>query len=145
MSSLRMTTAPTHSSRRQARLNSADPRLKLALLNVVESEPYTGDGRNIFRSNVDIPRKPNPSPKPDPSAAKTKKQPSEPHDTMRLFGYAIVSGSSLKACLIQEGEVFIGSEGEIVDRRYKIKRVLPNSVQILDLWEGHEITLTSQE
>jgi hypothetical protein len=35
--------------------------------------------------------------------------------------------------LIKDQDVFVAKEGDIVDRRYKVVRISPNAVEILDV------------
>ena len=46
--------------------------------------------------------------------------------------------------LSQDGDVFVGSEGDIVNRRYKIVRIAPASVDLEDLLENSQHTPLQQ-
>lgn len=122
--------------------SSLDPTLHYALLELTENERYEGSGRNIFRSYSDepfreIPAVPEPKPSPSPD------QPTAPSIRLKFFGLATISLSERKACLTQDGDVFIGGEGEIVDSRYRIVRIGTDTVELEDLVEKrtHKLTL----
>ena len=140
--------SPSGSSptRSHPKTSSFDPSLRLARLEQVERELYTGTGRNIFVAYAHENKSKSasrPQPTPDPTALHEDKQNATPE--LRMFGYAIVSGSTAKACLIEDGEVFIAGVGDIVDRRYKIERIHPNSVRVVDLWEDRDLGLNATE
>jgi hypothetical protein len=52
---------------------------------------------------------------------------------LKYYGYATPAGGMKRIFLAQGEDVFIAKEGEIVDRRYKIVRISPNAVEILDV------------
>jgi hypothetical protein len=122
--------------------SSLDPTLHYALLEMTENERYEGSGRNIFRSYRDEPPlreipavpEPNPSPLPD--------QPTASSIQLKFFGLATISLSERKACLTQDGDVFIGGEGDIIDRRYRIVRIGTNTVELEDLVDNRTRKLT---
>jgi hypothetical protein len=112
-----------------------DPTLDLRLLAETEQTKYTGSGRNIFVAQVDIPQleaPPNPDlgpvgpPAPPPT-------PPPPPINLKFFGFANKPGEPRKAFLSQGDDVFIAVEGDIVDRRYKIIKIGPTSVEVEDV------------
>ena len=116
---------------------SLDPTLRYDLLKISEATIYTGSGRNIF-SSVDIPApeapghtdvakssKPEPPPTPPPYVP--------PPINLKFFGFASKPGEAKKVFLSEGEDVFIAGEGEIVDRRYKVVRISPMSVEIEDV------------
>jgi hypothetical protein len=121
-------------SRKQAPGQSLDPTLRTDLLRASEGTKYEGTGRNIFRVFVEIPKPvvtpvlaqntPPPGPPPPP--------PPPPID-LKYYGYATPSGGLKRIFLAQGEDVFIAKEGDIVDRRYKVVRISPNAVEILDV------------
>jgi hypothetical protein len=50
-----------------------------------------------------------------------------------------------KVFLFQDGEIFVASEGDIVDRRYRIVRIDSESVDVEDLIENLRRTLLLHE
>jgi hypothetical protein len=125
-------------ARHKERIESLDPTLRLDLLAAVEQTRYEGTGRNIFVSEPD-PVIPTP-------LARGVTDPVKPEDTYRLptvpppapiplkfFGFASKPGEPKEIFLSEGEDVFVAGEGEIVDRRYKVIRIAPNSVEIQDV------------
>jgi hypothetical protein len=52
---------------------------------------------------------------------------------LKFFGFASHPGEPKRIFLSKGDDVFIAGEGEIVDRRYKVVRISPNSVEIQDV------------
>ena len=115
-----------------------DPTLHLNQLALTEQIKYEGSGRNIFVAQADAV-----IPTPGSSGA-TDQQPKDriiqiqappapPPIPLKFFGFASHSGETKKIFLSKAEDVFIAGEGEIVDRRYKVVRISPTSVEIQDL------------
>jgi len=122
--------------------SSLDPELRLKLLESSEGTKYEGTGRNIFVPALE--------PIPHPLApAVTKNQPPPgpplppppPPINLKFFGFASHAGEPKRIFLEQGDEVFIGAEGDIVDRRYKIVRINPTSVEIEDVLNNNRQTI----
>ncbi len=121
--------------------NSLDPELRLKLLESSEGTKYEGRGRNIFVPGLEpIPRevekglkKEPPPPPPGP--------PPPPPINLKFFGFASHTGEAKRVFLAQGDDVFIGAEGDIVDRRYKIVRINPTSVEIEDVLSNNRQTI----
>lgn len=114
-----------------------DPTLHLDLLKASEDTKYEGSGRNIFRVFVEIP-----TPQHDVRLDKHQEvadnapppPPPPPPSNLKFYGFATSRPDGAKRIfLIKNEDVFIASEGDIVDRRYKIVRISPNAVEILDV------------
>jgi len=115
---------------------SLDPTLRFDWLRSSEDTKYEGLGRNIFRATEPIPQ-------PKASARLNKPAPvvplppagppPPPPINLKFFGFASKPGEAKKIFLSQGDDVFIAGEGEIVDRRYKILRISPFSVEIEDV------------
>jgi hypothetical protein len=126
-------------SHKTARPESLDPTLNLKLLASSEQTKYEGSGRNIFVSQAE----PIPIPLKNGTAGGPAKeeihiytppaQPQAPPIPLKFFGFASRPGEPKKIFLSKDQDVFIAGEGEIVDRRYKVVRISPNSVEIQDL------------
>ena len=56
-----------------------------------------------------------------------------PPITLKFFGFENEPGEPRKAFLSQGEDVFIAGEGEIVNRRYRVLRIGPNSVEMEDV------------
>lgn len=137
------TTEPARSER--IKFDSADPTLHLVRLELAEHEQYLGGGRNIFRSHDEEQTK-KARPKQEPQTIPPISIPSTTSRIeLKFFGIASTSNGPTKACFTQDGEVFIGSSGEIVDRRYKILRIDWNIVDLEDLLKHRELSLTLQQ
>jgi hypothetical protein len=123
-----------NADRGQNLARALDPSLHLDLLAASEDTKYEGTGRNIFRVFVEPLPKPivrvvakqQPPPGPPPP-------PPPPPINLKFYGFATPVGGSKRIFLAQGEDVFIAKEGDIVDRRYKIVRISPNAVEILDV------------
>jgi len=120
---------------KKPRVASLDPTLRLGLLQLAENTNYTGNGRNIFRAQAEeIPKPKFPPVKPAPVVPTPPPGPPPPPPiNLRFFGFASKPGEPKKVFLSQGEDVFIAGEGDIVDRRYKILRIGPASVEVEDV------------
>jgi hypothetical protein len=111
---------------------SPDPTLHYAQLQLTESEQYEGSGRNIFRSEVeDASERVNTPPIPAPPAPAAQSAPEQIR--LKFFGFASAFNLPRRIFLSEGDAIFVGSEGEIVDRRYRIGKVGSDSVEVEDL------------
>jgi hypothetical protein len=123
---------------------SLDPRLRLDLLKQSEDTEYKGAGRNIFRAEADIP-------KPIENPVKTADIPQPPLPppgppppppiNLKFFGFASSPGEPTKVFLGNGDDVFVAGEGEIVNRRYKVMKINPKSVEIEDVLGNNRQTI----
>jgi hypothetical protein len=120
-------------SKRQTDAQSLDPTLHTDLLKISEETKYEGSGRNIFRVFVDIPKIVQPVATDTPPPQGPVLPPPPPPIDLKFYGYATPTGSTRRIFLIQGEDVFIAREGDIVDRRYKVVRISPTAVEILDV------------
>jgi len=121
-----------------------DPTLHYARLEVSEGKEYEGTGRNIFSAIADRPvvrlqRRPQGQ---TPTA---KAQPSKPGTRLTFFGFAITRSAPKKIFFSEDGDVFVGREGEIINSRYKIVRIGQQSVDLEDLLDNTVQTLALRE
>lgn len=117
-------------------LSKLDPTLHPEIMAQAESIRYTGSGRNIFSMNSAPPTsieavKGPVRPVQHVAAVPTGPPPPPPID-LHFFGYE-ARGSLRKAFLIHGVNIYIASEGDIVDHRYKVIQILPFSIQVTDL------------
>ena len=116
---------------------SLDPTLQLQQLAAIEQIKYGGTGRNIFvaQAEVEIPKPLAPG-QTDPKKDVIYQAPAvtgPPPIPLKFFGFANQPGEPKKVFLSKGEDVWIAGEGEIVDRRYKVVRISPTSVEIQDV------------
>jgi len=114
-----------------------DPTLHPELMAQAESLEYTGKGRNIFSLTsmpVEIPQ-PVKTARNTPPPAPTGPPPPAPPPPIELtfFGYSSRQSGLRRAFLLKGDDVFIASEGDVVDHRYKVVKIAPMSVQVEDI------------
>jgi hypothetical protein len=131
---------PTGKSRAGARRfatppHSIDPSLRYDWLKASEDTKYEGNGRNIFMAQAEIPKPiaPGQSEEEKLKAQGPPPPPPPPPINLKFYGFASKPGEPKKVFLSQGEDVFIASEGEIVDRRYKVLHISPVSVEIEDV------------
>jgi hypothetical protein len=124
---------PSSTSKKALPAPSIDPTLRLAMLRASEDIKYTGRGRNIFQAQIDIP-KVVASPVKQPQVQLPPPGPPPPPPIpLKFFGFANKPGETKRIFLSQGEDVFIAGEGDIVNRRYKVVRIGPSSVEIEDV------------
>jgi hypothetical protein len=115
---------------------SLDPTLHPEWMAQAESLVYAGNGRNIF-SRFSTPaaiEKVNAPIRPTTQIAQVPQGPPPPPPIdLKFFGYEAHKDGTRKAFLLHGDDVFIASEGDVVDHRYKVLKIAPFSVQIEDL------------
>lgn len=132
-----------------------DPTLKMESMLVAESLVYSGSGRNIFsessvpvQSLASLPKPIAPArtsgvvlpvytPPPGP--------PPPPPIDLKFFGTATRADGTRQAFLLHGEDVFLASTGSIVQRRYRIGAVGPNSVEVEDLTNNNKQNLQLQK
>ena len=110
-----------------------DPTLHYALLERTERERYVGRGRNIFRADMPVQTKKVPPPPPEPIPPTPRAQPAIEQIRLKFFGFASIFNSPRRVFLIEGDDIFVATEGEIVNRRYRISRINSDWVQVEDL------------
>jgi len=131
-------TAPVK-AKKETPAQSLDPTLQLKLLAATEAIEYKGLGRNIFVSqqeDVKIPTVIGAAATDHKPGEITYTPPAPPPATpipLKFFGFASRPGEPKKIFLIKGDDTFIAGEGEIVDRRYKVVKISPTSVDIQDV------------
>ncbi len=123
-----------------------DPTLDLNLLSQSEEIKYAGNGRNIFvAGSVAV----IPSHMETARAMFPKRQairhpppiPPPPPITLKFFGFANRPGETKKVFLSQGEDIFIAAEGDIVDRRYRVLRISPTTVDVEDVLNNNRQSL----
>jgi hypothetical protein len=136
-----------------------DPTLRLDLLAKVQAVEMQGGSRNLFTASAAPPQQLPPEPKVKPGQLAPGAQqagpvtpppppgpPPPPPITLKYYGYSSARGDSHKRAFFLDGEdILVGSEGDIVKKRYRVVRIGVNSVVMEDTQFKHEQTLPLQE
>jgi hypothetical protein len=128
--------------------SALDPTLHPEVMAQAEDTTYTGLGRNIFSADssptmaptakietAKFPVRPTGPPPPPPGP------PPPPNIDLKFYGFSAVKNGDKKAFLLHGEDIFIAKEGDTVDRRYKIVKISPFSVDVEDLPYSHTQTL----
>ena len=126
-------------------LEKLDPTLHPEVMAGAESLEYSGAGRNIFSMTsapVNIPKPVNNGRNETAKAAPPQPTgpPPPPPIDLKFFGYEAASGAK-KAFLLHGDDVFIATEGEVVDHHYRVVKISPLSIQVTDLLYNDTQTL----
>ena len=119
-----------------APLAKLDPTLHPEWMAAAESLEYSGKGRNIFSmfsaapviEQAKAPVRPS-----TPGPVVAAGPPPPPPIELKFFGFEANKGGSRKAFLLHGEDVFIASEGDVVDHRYKVVKIAPFSMQVEDI------------
>lgn len=133
----------TKNAVKAASITNLDPTLHPNLMAEAESYEYSGRGRNIFSMTsapavieaVKAPIRPV-----APVQAGPVGPPPPPPIDLKFFGYE-AQGANRKAFLLHGDDVFIASEGEVVDHHFKVLKINPFSLQVTDLLYSNTQTL----
>ncbi len=125
-----------------------DPTLRMDAMLVTESLVYSGSGRNIFSASsapIDIPKpiasvRPVKAPPPGPPPPPPGPPPPPPID-LKFFGTATAANGTRRVFLLHGDDVFLASDGEIVQRRYRILSISTNSIVVEDMANNNRQTL----
>lgn len=113
-----------------------DPTLHPEWMAAAESLEYAGKGRNIFSMNsmpaaaIEAVHAPI---RPSQLAQGPSGPPPPPPIDLKFFGYESAKSGARKAFLLHNDDVFIASEGDVVDHRYKVLSILPTSLRVEDI------------
>lgn len=128
-------TPSAHPATKVGGLAALDPTLHPEIMRQAESLEYTGRGRNIFSLTsvpVEIPKPAGPI---RPTIVNTGPPPPPPPPpiTLGFYGYASEKGGQKQVFLLHGDDIFIASEGDVVDRRYRVVKIGPASIQVEDI------------
>jgi hypothetical protein len=127
--------AYAHPAAKVGGLAALDPTLHPEVMRQAESLEYTGLGRNIFS----LTSTPTAIPKPVASVRQVAVDtgppppPPPPPITLGFYGYASEKSGQKQVFLLHGDDIFIASEGDIVDRRYRVVKIGPASIQVEDI------------
>jgi len=116
-------------------LASLDPTLHPEIMRQAESLAYTGNGRNIFSQFSAPPVIPKPIADFRKASVNTGPPPPPPPPPISLgfYGYAAEKTGQKQVFLLHGDDIFIASEGDVVDRRYRVVKIGTASVQVEDI------------
>ena len=123
-----------------------DPTLKMGPMLVTEKLVYSGSGRNIFSTAsapVEIP-KPIASARPKPVIPVYEPPPGPPPPPpidLKFFGTASSANGTRQAFLLHGQDLFLASDGDVVQRRYRVITVAANSILVEDMPNNNRQTL----
>ena len=127
--------APTNqarTTRQPSKVNALDPTLRTDLLKDSEQSKYETKGRNIFVAQAEIPRTiEDPIKKPEPIVPQGPPPP--PPIDIKFFGFANNPGQPKRVFLSKGEDIWVAKEGDVVNRRYRILKINPNSVDVEDV------------
>jgi hypothetical protein len=121
-----------------------NPSLRMDKLERIRKLEYNGSKRSIFTAQMPPPPTP-PAPKIDPS---TLPPPPEPPLTLpvKFFGYATDPISGKRRAFFTNGEdVFILSEGEMLQNRFRLLRIGNSTADFEELMTGKRATLPLEQ
>lgn len=122
----------TRATKQPSRVNALDPTLRTDLLKDSEQSKYETKGRNIFVAQVDIPKPiQNPITKPEPIV--NQGPPPPPPIDIKFFGFANNPGQPKSVFLSKGEDIWVAKEGDVVNRRYRILKINPNSIDVEDV------------
>ena len=120
----------------QQQLAALDPTLRVDLLERSKHVKYAGESRNIFQFYTPPPPSaPATAPRIE-SSVPARPSPSAPQPLdipLKFYGVASRPGTSHKKAFLTDGEdIFIGEEGDLIAKRYKIIQIRMNSIEMED-------------
>lgn len=124
-----------HQAAKVGGLASLDPTLHPEIMRQAESLEYTGHGRNIFSQFSAPPEIPKPIAAIRQAKVDTGPPPPPPPPPINLgfYGYAAERTGQRQVFLLHGDDIFIASEGDVVDRRYRVVKIGTASVQVEDI------------
>jgi hypothetical protein len=123
-------------------VTSLDPTLRFDLLKSSEDQEYTGGKRNIFQLQAEeIPKPVVPAVKKQPEVFTPPPPPPPPPIPLKFYGFASKPGEAKKIFLSNGDDIFIGAEGEVINRRYRIVHITNSSVEIEDILNNNRQTI----
>jgi hypothetical protein len=125
-------------------LSVENPSLRMDKLERIRKLEYNGSRRSIFTAFMPPPPAP-PAPKPDPS--KLEPPPETPLTLpVKFFGYATDPNSGRKRAFFTNGEdVFILSEGEMLQNRFRLLRIGNATADFEEIQSGKRATLPLEQ
>lgn len=123
---------PARSARQTSRVNALDPALRTDLLKDSEQSMYENKGRNIFVAQAELPKTITP-PIDTKQDSGPPLPPPPPAIDIKFFGFANRPGEPKSIFLSKGEDIWVAKEGDVVNRRYRVLKINPNSVDIEDV------------
>ena len=137
----------------QMDLSSIDPTLRLDLLTRLQDVSVQGGSRSLFEFGAPpappepkvipvakVQTVPLPPPPPPPPTAAPK--PTAPPIPLKFYGYAAAARQGNRRGFFMDGDqILVGSEGDVLKKRYRVVRIGVNSVVMEDIEFKAEQTL----
>ncbi len=139
-------TGSTREAPKVAHSTNLDPTLHFELLSQTESLLYTGKGRNIFsQGSAQVMETATVAPArpargPVVPVAPPGPPPPPPVD-LKFYGFTAQQGGKRQVFLLHGDDVFIAGEGDVVDHRYRVVKIAPFSIQVMDIPYNNTQTL----
>lgn len=116
--------------------------LRTDILIASQKIQYQGGTRNIFKM-YEPPAKIEPigPVRPQPPPPVVQQEPVKPQIPLKFYGFANRPGEPKKAFLQSGENYFIASEGDVVDRRYKILKITNTFVLVEDVLNNYQQTI----
>ncbi len=106
-----------------------------------QPEPTIAVKKTVVKRRIGPEPPPPPAPPPPPIV-----KPPPPPIPLKFYGSAVpVKGGTKRVFCMQGDDILVPSEGEVVQRRYKIIRINPTSVVVEDLDYKHQQTIPIEE
>jgi hypothetical protein len=145
--------APGVAAKKMASTSSSlDPTLDESAMLRTESLVYSGTGRNIFSAiyvpPVEMPKNVPPARPVDTAPVVPPGPPPPPPPppiNLKFFGVETRANGKQQAFLLSGDDVYLASEGDIVERKYKIVSISANTVQVEDLSYKNTQTIPLQQ
>lgn len=109
-------------------LERFNPRLNLALLKQIESQPLPKTARNPF----EYPPPPAPPVQPTAPAPAPKPAPPPAPPPIKAIGYSMKAGNVPEAVVADEQDIYVVHVGETFAKRYHVLAISPDRVDIQD-------------
>ena len=129
-----------------------DPTLHMEAMLATESLVYRGSGRNIFAAGAEPAAvktiavvQPKFPPRPNLTTvnqtAVNQGPPPPPPINLKFFGTATAANGSRRAFLLNGDDVFLASQGDVVQRKYRVVSIALNSILVEDIPNNNKQTL----
>jgi hypothetical protein len=128
----------------KTRERTLNPTLQLDRLAASEKIEYSGATRNIFRMAEPLASRipPVDAPVVIKSPGTIIPPPPPPEIPLKYYGFSNRPGEPKKAFLQDGDNIFVASEGDVVERRYKIVKITNNSVVVEDVLNNNQQSIS---